>query len=55
MRPSPASSSTAPHRPRSARDHSTLRWEIPHLIEENAGHNGHIDILRELADGTTGD
>ena len=33
----------------------TLRWVILHLIEENARHNGHIDILRELADGTTGD
>lgn len=36
-------------------DHPTLRWVILHLIEENARHNGHIDILRELADGTTGD
>jgi hypothetical protein len=25
-----------------------------HLIEETARHNGHIDILRELADGVTG-
>ena len=33
----------------------TLRWVILHLIEENARHNGHIDILREMADGTTGD
>ena len=33
----------------------TLRWVILHLIEENARHNGHIDVLRELADGTTGD
>jgi uncharacterized damage-inducible protein DinB len=36
-------------------DHPTLRWVILHLIEENARHNGHLDILRELADGTTGD
>jgi uncharacterized damage-inducible protein DinB len=36
-------------------DHPTLRWIILHLIEENARHNGHIDILRELADGVTGD
>ena len=36
-------------------DRPTLRWVILHLIEENARHNGHIDILRELADGTTGD
>jgi uncharacterized damage-inducible protein DinB len=32
----------------------TLRWILFHLIEETARHNGHIDILRELADGTTG-
>jgi len=32
----------------------TLRWVLLHLIEENARHNGHLDILRELADGTTG-
>jgi hypothetical protein len=31
-----------------------LRWIILHLIEETARHNGHLDILRELADGTTG-
>jgi hypothetical protein len=24
------------------------------MIEETARHNGHIDILRELADGVTG-
>lgn len=33
----------------------TLRWILFHLIEETARHNGHLDILRELADGTTGD
>jgi uncharacterized damage-inducible protein DinB len=32
-----------------------LRFIIMHLIEETARHNGHIDILRELADGVTGD
>ncbi|WP_327288760.1 DinB family protein [Streptomyces sp. NBC_01198] len=31
-----------------------LRWILLHLIEETARHNGHLDILRELADGTTG-
>jgi hypothetical protein len=29
----------------------TLRWILFHLIEETARHNGHLDILRELADG----
>jgi uncharacterized damage-inducible protein DinB len=33
----------------------SLRWIIHHLVEENARHNGHLDILRELADGVTGD
>jgi uncharacterized damage-inducible protein DinB len=32
-----------------------LRYIITHLIEETARHNGHLDILRELADGVTGD
>ena len=33
----------------------TLRWILLHMIEETARHNGHLDILRELADGVTGD
>ena len=32
----------------------TLRWILFHLTEETARHNGHLDILRELADGTRG-
>jgi uncharacterized damage-inducible protein DinB len=32
----------------------TLRFVLLHLIEETARHNGHLDILRELADGVTG-
>ncbi|GAA4660178.1 DinB family protein [Streptomyces chumphonensis] len=32
----------------------TLRWILLHLVEETARHNGHLDILRELADGTRG-
>ncbi|GAA3799480.1 DinB family protein [Sphaerisporangium flaviroseum] len=35
--------------------HVTLRWILHHLIEEIARHNGHLDILREMADGVTGD
>jgi uncharacterized damage-inducible protein DinB len=31
-----------------------LRWILFHLIEETARHNGHIDLLRELADGVKG-
>ena len=32
----------------------TLRWMLLHLVEETARHNGHIDLLREMADGVTG-
>ena len=35
-------------------DHPTLRWIILHMIEETARHNGHLDLLRELADGRVG-
>lgn len=33
----------------------TLRWIMVHMLEETARHNGHMDILRELADGATGE
>lgn len=33
----------------------TLGWIMLHLIEETARHNGHLDVLRELADGVVGD
>ena len=33
----------------------TLRWTVHHLIEETARHLGHLDLLRELADGATGE
>jgi uncharacterized damage-inducible protein DinB len=32
----------------------TLRYALLHLLEETSRHNGHLDILRELADGVTG-
>ena len=32
-----------------------LRFAVVHLIEETARHLGHIDIMRELLDGTTGE
>ena len=35
--------------------HFTLRWAVVHLLEETARHLGHLDILRELLDGTTGE
>ena len=33
---------------------TTLRWVVFHLLEETARHVGHMDITRELLDGTTG-
>jgi uncharacterized damage-inducible protein DinB len=33
---------------------TTLRWIVFHLIEETARHAGHMDITRELLDGSTG-
>lgn len=35
--------------------HPNVRWVVLHLIEETSRHNGHLDLLREMADGVTGD
>ena len=35
-------------------DRRSVRWIVLHMIEETARHLGHMDILRELADGSTG-
>jgi hypothetical protein len=32
----------------------SMRWVLIHMIEENARHAGHADIVRELIDGTVG-
>ena len=32
----------------------SLRWIYTHIIEEYARHNGHADLIRELADQTVG-
>ncbi|WP_017600205.1 DinB family protein [Nocardiopsis lucentensis] len=40
---------------RKARPNPTLRWVLLHMIEETARHNGHLDVVRELADGVTGE
>lgn len=32
----------------------SMRWALAHMIEETGRHAGHLDILRELADGSTG-
>jgi uncharacterized damage-inducible protein DinB len=36
-------------------DTVSMRWVLIHMIEETARHAGHMDILRELIDGQTGD
>ena len=33
----------------------SVRWVVVHMIEETGRHCGHLDILRELLDGSTGD
>jgi len=33
----------------------SLRWVLIHMVEETARHAGHVDIVRELIDGMTGD
>ncbi|SFW76633.1 DinB family protein [Amycolatopsis australiensis] len=32
-----------------------VRWVVTHMIEETARHVGHLDLLRELTDGLTGE
>ncbi|MEY9843003.1 DinB family protein [Streptacidiphilus sp. MAP5-3] len=36
-------------------DSVTLRWVLIHMTTETARHAGHMDIMRELIDGATGD
>ncbi|WP_367137064.1 DinB family protein [Saccharothrix sp. HUAS TT1] len=40
-------------------DHSgngrTVRWVLAHLVQETGRHVGHLDFLRELADGVKGE
>ena len=33
----------------------SLRWVLSHLVEETARHLGHLDLLREQADGSVGE
>jgi hypothetical protein len=40
--------------PSESRRRCSLRWIYVHMIEEYARHNGHADLLRELADGAVG-
>ena len=36
-------------------DKFTVRWILAHVAQETARHVGHLDLLRELADGQTGE
>ena len=38
-----------------AGDSVSMRWVLVQMIEETARHAGHMDIVRELLDGATGD
>ncbi|GAA3562078.1 DinB family protein [Amycolatopsis ultiminotia] len=33
----------------------TVRWVLAHVVQETARHVGHLDALRELADGAVGE
>lgn len=37
------------------REPVNLRWVLIHMIEETGRHAGHLDLLRELLDGSTGE
>jgi hypothetical protein len=54
-RTAPQTPPTAPERhPEPDEPFSQLRWIVLHLIEETARHAGHLDVVRELLDGSTG-
>jgi hypothetical protein len=40
--------------PNPAVDVKNLRWIVLHMIEETSTHSGHLEIARELLDGSTG-
>ena len=33
----------------------SVRWIMVHMIEEYARHCGHLDLIRQAIDGSTGD
>ncbi|MFI6793231.1 DinB family protein [Nonomuraea sp. NPDC050383] len=33
---------------------ASLRWMLIHMVEETGRHAGHLDVIRELLDGSTG-
>lgn len=48
-------SATDRTRRRVANQEFTVRWVLAHVVQETARHVGHLDVLRELADGTVGE
>ncbi|MEV4257944.1 DinB family protein [Spirillospora sp. NPDC049652] len=44
----------AVHAPQEPVGHATAAWMLGHMATETARHVGHIDIMRELMDGTRG-
>ena len=38
-----------------AEPHPALIWILFHVLQEYARHDGHLDVVRELADGTVGE
>ncbi|GAA4534222.1 DinB family protein [Amycolatopsis samaneae] len=42
-------------RARRSPEEFTVRWILAHVVQETARHVGHLDLLRELADGETGE
>jgi hypothetical protein len=50
----PLSAQPLGRRGRDGSDDVTLRFIMPHMIEETARHAGHLDIARDLLGGETG-
>lgn len=40
---------------REVKEPRTVRWVLTHVVQETSRHVGHLDILRELADGQVGE
>lgn len=45
----------SPDEPTAEDPDKTIRWILAHLVQETGRHVGHLDLLRELADGEVGE
>jgi hypothetical protein len=45
----------SPDEPTAVPDDKTIRWILVHVTQETARHVGHLDFLREMADGVKGE